>query len=56
VTAGEIANEIAPRGPYLDGPDALVATVGRELDASVVSSDGDLTHDARAVVDVEEFR
>lgn len=56
VTAGVIANEIAPGGPYLDGPDALIAAVGRELDAPVVSSDGDLTHtETRTVVDVEDY-
>ena len=56
VTAGDIANEIAPGGPYLDGPDALIAAVGRELDAPVVSGDGDLTHEeTKRVVDVEEY-
>lgn len=54
--AGEIADEIAPGGPYLDGPDALIAAVGRELGAPVVSADGDLTHpETKAVVDVEEY-
>ena len=57
MTAGEIADEVEPDGPYLDGVDALVAAVGRELDAPVVSADGDLTHDeVRAVVDVEACR
>lgn len=56
VTAGEIADEIGPAGPYLDGPDALIAAVGRELDAPVVSGDSDLTHEAtKTVVDVEEY-
>lgn len=56
VTAGQIANEIGPGGPYLDGPDALIAAVGRELDAPVVSGDGDLTHaETKQVVDVEEY-
>lgn len=42
---------------YLDGVDALVAAVGRELDAPVVSADGDLTHpETRKVVDVEKHR
>jgi predicted nucleic acid-binding protein len=55
-TAGHIADEIAPDGPYLDGPDSLIAAVGRELDAPVVSGDGDLTHEAtKRVVDVEEY-
>ena len=55
-TAGYIADEIAPGGPYLDGPDALIVAVGRELDAPVVSGDGDLTHeDTKQVVDVEEY-
>lgn len=57
VMAGEIADEIGPGGPYLDGPDALVAAVGREVGAPVVSADRDLTHEeTRAIVDVEEYR
>lgn len=57
VTAGEIVDAIGPGGPYLDGPDALVAAVGRELGAPVVSADGDLTHpETKAVVEVEEYR
>ncbi|MFC6838416.1 PIN domain-containing protein [Halomarina ordinaria] len=57
VIAGEIADEIAPGGPYLDGPDGLIAAVGRELDAPVVSGDGDLTHpQTKAVIKVEEYR
>lgn len=56
ITAGQIADEIAPGGPYLDGPDALIAAVGRKLDAPVVSGDGDLTHsETKRVVDVEEY-
>ena len=56
-TAGEIADEVAPEGPYLDGLDGLIAAVGRELDAPVVSNDGDLTHDeTKKAVDVEEYR
>lgn len=56
VTAGHIADEIPPGGPYLDGPDALIAAVGRNLDAPVVSGDGDLTHEeTKQVIDVEEY-
>jgi predicted nucleic acid-binding protein len=56
VTAGDIADEIAPDGPYLDGVDALIAAVGRELVAPVVSGDGDLTHpETMKVVDIEEY-
>lgn len=56
VTAGQITNEIAPGGPYLDGPDALIAAVGRELNAPVVSGDGDLTHsETQRVIDIEEY-
>ena len=56
VTAGHVATEIATDGPYLDGPDALIAAVGRELDAPVVSADGDLTHtETKRVIDVEEY-
>jgi predicted nucleic acid-binding protein len=55
--AGEIAAEIGPGGPFLDGMDALIAAVGRELDAPVVSADGDLTHEeTKRVVDIEEYR
>ncbi|MUV89115.1 PIN domain-containing protein [Halapricum sp. CBA1109] len=56
VTAGEIATEVPPSGPYLDGNDALIAAVGRELDAPVVSRDRDLTHEeTKKVIDVEEY-
>lgn len=56
VTAGQIAEEVGPGGPYLDGPDALIAAVGRELDAPVVSRDSDLAHPAvQQMVDVETY-
>jgi len=56
VTAGEIAEEIGSGGPYLDGLDALIAAVGRELDAPVVSADSDLTHDeTQKIIDVDEY-
>lgn len=55
-TAGAIADEIDPEGPYLTGMDGLIAAVGRELEAPVVSDDGDLTHpETKRVVDVEEY-
>jgi len=55
--AARIADEIGPQGPYLDGVDALVAAVGRELDAPVVSADSDLTHpETQRAIDVEEYR
>ena len=55
--AGEIADEVGPQGPFLAGMDGLIAAVGRELDAPVVSADGDLTHEeTKKVVDVEEYR
>lgn len=57
VEAARVADEVGPGGPYLDGVDALVAAVGRQLDAPVVSADGDLTHDTtRGVVEVETYR
>jgi len=57
VTASKIAGEIPPHGPALSGMDALIAAVGRELGAPVVSNDRDLTHDeTKNVVDVEEYR
>ena len=44
------------QGPFLSGIDALIAAVGRELDAPVVSGDGDLTHEeTKKVVDIEEY-
>lgn len=56
-TAAEIADQIGPEGPYLDGMDALVAAVGRELGAPIVSADQDLTHpETKRVVEVEEYR
>lgn len=56
VAAARIADEIGPQGPFLDGVDAMVAAVGRELDAPVVSKDGDLTHEEmKKVIDVEEY-
>lgn len=56
VEAARIADEIGPQGPYLDGVDALVAAVGRELDAPVVSADGDLTHEEmKKVINVDEY-
>jgi len=56
ITAGRIADEIGADGPHLDGMDAVIAAVGRELDAPVVSGDGDLTHPAtKRVLDVEEY-
>lgn len=55
--AGEIASEVGPQGPFLAGMDGLVAAVGRELDAPVVSADSDLTHpEVTEVVTVEEYR
>jgi hypothetical protein len=56
-TAARIADEIEPGGPYLDGVDGLVAAVGREWGAPVVSADSDLTHEeTKRVVAVEEYR
>ena len=56
-TAARIAEEIEPGGPYLEGVDGLVAAVGREWGAPVVSADGDLTHEeTKRVVDVDEYR
>jgi predicted nucleic acid-binding protein len=56
VEAARIADKIGPQGPYLDGVDALVAAVGRELDAPVVSADGDLTHEEiKKVINVDEY-
>lgn len=57
ITAGEIADEIGPEGPFLSSMDALIAAVGREVDAPVVSRNGDLTHpETKEIVEVEEYR
>ena len=54
--AGEIADDIGPQGPFLAGMDGLIAAVGRELDAPVVSDDGELTHaETKKVIEVEEY-
>lgn len=56
VAAAEIADEMGAQGPFLTGMDALIAAVGRELDAPVVSADADLTHQqTRKIVNVEEY-
>jgi len=56
-SAARIADEIPPGGPYLDGVDGLVAAVGREWGAPIVSADGDLTHEkTKSVVEIEEYR
>lgn len=56
ITAAEIAAEMDPQGPFLTGMDGLIAAVGRELNAPIVSADRDLTHSAtKQVVDVEEY-
>jgi len=57
VLAGDVAEEIGAEGPFLTGMDALIAAVGRELDAPVVSADSDLTHEeTKKVIAVEEYR
>lgn len=57
ILGAQIADEIEPSGPYLAGMDALIAAVGRELDAPVVSDDSDLTHvETKNVIDVEEYK
>lgn len=57
VCAAEVTDEIGPEGPQLRAVDSLVAGMGRELDAPIVASDGDLTHpEVKAVVSVEEYR
>lgn len=56
ITAGEVAAEVGPQGPFLTGMDSVIAAVGRELGAAVVSADRDLTHPATAaVIDVDDY-
>jgi predicted nucleic acid-binding protein len=55
-TAAEIADAIGPQGPNLTAVDAIVAALARQMNAALVSSDGDLTHpETRNVVDVDEY-
>jgi len=57
IEAANIASEIGPQGPFLDGVAALVAAVGRRLNAPVVSADSDLTHEETGqVIVVETYR
>lgn len=56
VTAAEIAADIGPQVPILNGMDGLIAAVGCDLDAPVVSSDRHLTHpETRRVIEVVEY-
>ena len=56
IEAARTADEIGSQGPFLDGVDALVAALGRTLDATVVSIDSDLTHpETKRVVDVTDY-
>lgn len=57
VIGAELADEIGHEGPNLAAVDALVAAVGRKLNAPVVAGDRDLTHEeTKAVVEIEEYR
>lgn len=57
ITAAKIAEEMPSEAPYLTGMDAIIAAVGRELDAPVVSADRDLTHrKTTQVITVESYR
>ncbi|WP_435076365.1 PIN domain-containing protein [Halococcus sp. AFM35] len=56
VVAAAIADEIGPQGPNLAAVDALVAAVGREFGAPVVSGDSDLTHaETRKAIRTETY-
>lgn len=57
VRAAELADEIGSEGPELSAIDALVAAVADELNATLVSCDGDLTHeDMKKIVAVDDYR
>ena len=57
VRAAELADEIGPEGPELTAIDALVVAVADELSATLVSCDGDLTHEEiQQVVAVDDYR
>jgi len=54
---GYLADGVGSEGPFLDGVDATVAAVGRELGAPVASADGDPTREeTRKVIEVENYR
>lgn len=56
VIGAKIASEIAGHGPDFTGMDASIAAIGRELDAPILSRDGDFTHEAtRDVIEVEQY-
>jgi len=57
IRAAELADQIGSQGPYLGGCDGLIAAVGDELNAAVVTDDRDLTHpETQRVIDVDEYR
>ena len=57
VRAAELADEIGPKGPELTAIDALVAAVADQLNATLVSCDGDLTHEeTRHLIAVDDYR
>jgi predicted nucleic acid-binding protein len=56
IRAARIADAVGSEGPYLDGVDAIVGAIGRDLEAPVVSRDGDLSHpETKRIIDIEEY-
>jgi hypothetical protein len=56
VTAGEITDEVRSGGLCLEGLEVLTTAVGSELDAPIVSTDGDFTHaETKKTIDIEEY-
>jgi len=57
VRAAELADKIGPEGPELTAIDALVVAVAAELNATLVSCDGDLTHkETTQVIAIDDYR
>jgi predicted nucleic acid-binding protein len=55
--AGNLQEELANRGRELGSADAMIGGTAQELDATLVTADGDFTNeDARDVLDVETYR
>ena len=56
ITAGEIAEEIGPQRPVHTEMGGVIAAVGRELGAAVVSAERTLTHpETVVVIDVDDY-
>jgi len=56
IEAGRLQADLAERGRELNSADAMIGGTARELGATLVTADGDLTNDdVRAILDVDEY-